>query len=212
MTWANRAAVTPLAYWKSEIPSHTHALRVATDDGDLKAPTSSRVLARSTNGFLYQTSTSGLQPLSDQALAPVGRLCSPNNLQPYLTFYFCIALQAGSTPHLISLPGNYHEKKGIYRGGSPEYRVRLVAPIFAAAPSSQKQTARLLPLDTGISFDTLNAYVGQSFSVYGSTGVGFVVKLTLTSLDNRRLNSQTDQFSARFRAPPAVHWNRRLLV
>ncbi len=70
-------------------------------------------------------------------------------------------------------------------------------PIFAAAPS--KQTARLLPLDTGISFDTLNAYVGQSFSVYGSTGVGFVVKLTLTSLDNRRLSSETDQFSARFR-------------
>lgn len=79
----------------TEIPAHTHSLRVTTDDGDLKAPTSSRVLARSTSGFLYQTSAGNLQPLSNQALAATGGNAPHNNMQPYLTLYFCIALQGG---------------------------------------------------------------------------------------------------------------------
>jgi microcystin-dependent protein len=83
---------------ESETPAHSHALRASSDDGDLKAPASTRVLARSTNGFLYQNSTSGLQPMSDQALAPAGGDQPHNNLQPYLTFYFCIALQGVFPP------------------------------------------------------------------------------------------------------------------
>jgi microcystin-dependent protein len=83
---------------ESEIPSHSHAQRAASDDGDLKAPTASRVLGRSTNGFLYQSSTSGLQPMSDQALAPAGGDQPHNNMQPYLTCYFCIALQGVFPP------------------------------------------------------------------------------------------------------------------
>jgi microcystin-dependent protein len=83
---------------ESEIPAHSHALRASSDDGDLKAPASTRVLARSTNGFLYQNSTSGLQSMSTQALAPAGGDAPHNNLQPYLTFYFCIALQGVFPP------------------------------------------------------------------------------------------------------------------
>jgi len=83
---------------ESEIPAHSHALRASSDDGDLKAPANTRVLGRSTNGFLYQSSASGLQSMSDQALAPAGGDQPHNNLQPYLTFYFCIALQGVFPP------------------------------------------------------------------------------------------------------------------
>ncbi len=83
---------------ESEIPSHSHAARVSPDDGDLKAPTSARSLARSIGGFAYQTSASGLQAMAPQALAPAGGDQPHNNLQPYLTFYFCIALQGVFPP------------------------------------------------------------------------------------------------------------------
>lgn len=83
---------------ESEIPSHSHALRASSDDGDLKAPTNTRVLARSTNGFLYQNAATGTQFMSGQALAPAGGDQPHNNMQPYLTFYFCIALQGVFPP------------------------------------------------------------------------------------------------------------------
>jgi microcystin-dependent protein len=83
---------------ESEIPAHGHALRCSSDDGDLKAPSANRVLGRSTGGFLYQSSTAGVQPLSPSALAPAGGDAPHNNLQPYLTFYFNIALQGVFPP------------------------------------------------------------------------------------------------------------------
>ena len=83
---------------ESEIPSHSHALRCSSDDGDLKAPSSNRVLGRSTSGFLYQSSTAGIQPMSPSALAPAGGDAPHNNMQPYLTFYFNIALQGVFPP------------------------------------------------------------------------------------------------------------------
>jgi microcystin-dependent protein len=83
---------------ESEIPSHSHAQRCSSDDADLKAPASTRVLARSNPGFLYQSSTAGIQAMAPEALAPAGGDQPHNNLQPYLTFYFCIALQGVFPP------------------------------------------------------------------------------------------------------------------
>ncbi|HQW80866.1 MAG TPA: tail fiber protein [Pseudomonadota bacterium] len=83
---------------ESEIPAHAHALRASSDDGDIKAPSSNRGLARSTGGFAYQTNASGLQPMSDWALAPAGGDQPHNNMMPYLTLYFCIALQGVFPP------------------------------------------------------------------------------------------------------------------
>jgi microcystin-dependent protein len=83
---------------ESETPAHSHPLRGSSDDGELKAPAASRVLARSLGGFAYQNVTTGLQPMSDQALAPAGGDQPHNNLQPYLTFYFNIALQGVFPP------------------------------------------------------------------------------------------------------------------
>jgi microcystin-dependent protein len=83
----------------SEIPSHSHTLRVSGDPGDVNAPSSARSLARSSGGFAYQSnSTSSLVPLAPDAASPAGGNQPHNNMQPYLTFYFCIALQGVFPP------------------------------------------------------------------------------------------------------------------
>jgi microcystin-dependent protein len=83
---------------ESEIPSHAHAIRAnAEDPADLQAPSPSRVLARSGNGFAYIAGPPNVS-MAAEALAPAGGDQPHNNLQPYLTFYFCIALQGVFPP------------------------------------------------------------------------------------------------------------------
>jgi microcystin-dependent protein len=75
---------------ESEIPAHTHSLRGNNQFGDSVIPTG-KTLARFPDA--YQQNTSNLVMMAPQALTPVGGSLPHNNLQPYLTFYFCIALQ-----------------------------------------------------------------------------------------------------------------------
>lgn len=82
---------------ESEIPAHSHVLRASLDDADLAIPTPSRSLAKS-SANLYDTSTSGLNPMAPEGLPPAGGDQPHNNMQPYLTFYFCIALQGVFPP------------------------------------------------------------------------------------------------------------------
>ena len=84
---------------ESEMPSHTHSARAAVDPADLNAPSSTRSLARSTPGYAYQSANSSLVAMSDSALAPAGGDQPHNNMMPYLTFYFCIAMQGVFPPH-----------------------------------------------------------------------------------------------------------------
>jgi microcystin-dependent protein len=84
---------------ESEIPSHSHsALTFASAPGNLNAPNPTRALARSSGGFAYKTLPAGLTPMSPSALAPAGADQPHNNMMPYLTFYFCIALQGVFPP------------------------------------------------------------------------------------------------------------------
>jgi len=78
---------------QSEMPMHPHGWLAGTDDGDLKAPTNLRCLARSTSGFLYQSTTTGLQPMAQQAVWINGGGQPHNNMMPTLCLSFCIALQ-----------------------------------------------------------------------------------------------------------------------
>jgi microcystin-dependent protein len=78
---------------ESEIPIHTHGLRANSDEGELAHPTPTRTLARSENAAAYQSSTANLVALHAGALTPAGGGLPHNNLQPYLTLYFNIALQ-----------------------------------------------------------------------------------------------------------------------
>jgi microcystin-dependent protein len=82
---------------ESEIPSHTHVARASSDPADNQEPSPARSLARSAPGFAYTTGNA-TAPLSDAALAPAGGDQPHNNMQPYLTFYFNIALQGVFPP------------------------------------------------------------------------------------------------------------------
>ena len=84
---------------ESEIPSHGHALQASTQPGEDSAPGPAESLARSVGASLYQTAANvSLTSLAPGALAPAGGDQPHNNLMPYLTFYFCIALQGVFPP------------------------------------------------------------------------------------------------------------------
>ncbi|HEY2091638.1 MAG TPA: tail fiber protein [Thermoanaerobaculia bacterium] len=83
---------------ESEIPSHNHTFRVdAADPADQPAPSNVRAFARSTNGFAWNP-TFTVSAMSDNSLAPAGGDQPHNNMQPYLTLNFCIALQGVYPP------------------------------------------------------------------------------------------------------------------
>jgi microcystin-dependent protein len=78
----------------SEIPSHTHTIGTMTDPASLQLPGPDRSLARSVNATAYQTNTSAnMAAMAPQALTQAGGSLPHNNMQPYLTLSFCIALQ-----------------------------------------------------------------------------------------------------------------------
>jgi microcystin-dependent protein len=82
---------------ESELTAHAHALRAdAVDAGDTNVPSPNASLAQSSGGGLYQSSAN--TQLSDQAVSAAGGDQPHNNLQPYLTVSFCIALQGVYPP------------------------------------------------------------------------------------------------------------------
>jgi microcystin-dependent protein len=83
---------------QSEIPAHTHKMRAHDLDlGDLNAPAPDRSLAKSTNATAY-AAAANLVSMAPQALPPAGGDLPHNNMQPYLTLNFCIALQGVFPP------------------------------------------------------------------------------------------------------------------
>jgi microcystin-dependent protein len=88
------SGVESITLLQSEIPFHTHTLNADNvDPADLNIPAPTRVLAISQNAFAYQPSNAGLGLMAPQALPPAGGGLPHNNMQPYLTLNFCIALQ-----------------------------------------------------------------------------------------------------------------------
>ena len=80
------------------IPAHSHtgrAVAPATANQDDASP--NVMLAQVTGANIYTTSNNPV-PLAAQALAPAGGDQPHNNLQPYLTFFFAIALQGVFPP------------------------------------------------------------------------------------------------------------------
>ena len=84
---------------ESEIPAHSHGVMAAVNPALVKLPAPTVGLARSRNGNAYQTnSTQNLLSMAPQAISPAGGDQPHNNLQPYLTLNFCIALQGVFPP------------------------------------------------------------------------------------------------------------------
>ena len=82
---------------ESEIPSHVHALNTINEIGEDRLLNNTEAMARSTGGLLY-AAPAGITQLSPNALTPAGGDQPHNNMQPYLTVYFCIALQGVFPP------------------------------------------------------------------------------------------------------------------
>jgi microcystin-dependent protein len=84
---------------QSEMPAHSHALQTAVQDfGDLGAPLAGRSLSKSGKGSGYKAGASANVQMAFQAIAPTGGDLPHNNMQPYLTLHFCIALQGVFPP------------------------------------------------------------------------------------------------------------------
>lgn len=80
-----------------EIPAHNHALRGSAGDADLQSPALANVMAQSAGAFAYDA-TPALAPMAPDALTSAGEDQPHNNLQPYLTLHFNIALQGVFPP------------------------------------------------------------------------------------------------------------------
>lgn len=82
---------------ESEIPSHSHGWGASNADGIEQSPVG-QLLAGGVGGIAMYGAVGSLTPMSDSSLAPAGGDQPHNNLMPYLTFYFNIALQGVFPP------------------------------------------------------------------------------------------------------------------
>ena len=84
----------------TEIPQHSHALTASNEIGEDRKP-GNEAMARSTGGPLYgpvPVAPATLVAMADQAVPPAGGDAPHNNLMPYLTLNFCIAMQGVYPP------------------------------------------------------------------------------------------------------------------
>jgi len=84
---------------ESEIPAHSHAMNASSDAADNNVPTNMMMAKPPGRGNnMYTTATTPVVNMNPGAIAPAGGSLPHNNMQPYLTFYFCIALQGVFPP------------------------------------------------------------------------------------------------------------------
>lgn len=82
---------------ETEVPAHSHTLSASAADGTSQSPVGER-LASGVGGVAHYAAPGNLTQLSPEAIAPVGGDQPHNNMQPYLTLKFCIALQGVFPP------------------------------------------------------------------------------------------------------------------
>jgi microcystin-dependent protein len=87
------SGVEAVTLLQSEIPFHTHGLMASASDPAESNVGTGNVLARSKNGNAYVPAATANALMALQALSPAGGNLPHNNMQPYLTLNFCIALQ-----------------------------------------------------------------------------------------------------------------------
>ena len=84
---------------QSEIPSHPHTMKASGDAADNNQPGGNMAAKPAGRGNnLYVTTTSPLVAMNNSALTPTGGDQPHNNMMPYLTLYFNIALQGVFPP------------------------------------------------------------------------------------------------------------------
>ncbi len=76
---------------EAQMPQHDHTIKATANPGNLGIPSNQRSLARTQPGFAWQTANPDVD-LAAAALPNAGGSQPHNNLQPFLTMNFIIAL------------------------------------------------------------------------------------------------------------------------
>jgi microcystin-dependent protein len=83
----------------TEIPLHNHNVQwYSQDPADSRIPNPNESLAGQATGLGYNPLATGLQPMAFQAFNPAGGSLPHNNMMPYLTVTFIIAMQGVFPP------------------------------------------------------------------------------------------------------------------
>lgn len=82
---------------QSEIPAHAHIVSVSTQDGTEPAPAGQK-FAKGIGVGYYAAPSNPVVQMNPQTLAVAGASLPHNNMMPYLTLNFCIALQGVFPP------------------------------------------------------------------------------------------------------------------
>ena len=78
----------------TQMPAHTHTANASSAPALTKTPAPTTALARTRGGNAYESTTPTPDtPLNPQTLSVAGNSQAHNNMQPYLTLNFCIALE-----------------------------------------------------------------------------------------------------------------------
>ena len=78
---------------ESEMPLHNHVVQGNFNLGDLFTPSPTVCLANSDPGSAYSTKTANIVQMNPQDITVAGGSLPHNNMMPFLTVNFCIALQ-----------------------------------------------------------------------------------------------------------------------
>jgi len=83
---------------ESELPSHSHVLAASGGDGGDRSPANERFAVGVGGVNMYAPPSNPLTQLATQTWTPAGGDQPHNNMQPYLTLNYCIALQGVYPP------------------------------------------------------------------------------------------------------------------
>jgi microcystin-dependent protein len=78
---------------ESEIPSHTHTIQAVNLPSSAALANTGLAIGRSAGGAAFAPAGGATALMAPQTLAPTGGDQPHNNMMPYLTMYFAIALQ-----------------------------------------------------------------------------------------------------------------------
>ena len=92
-----RGGSETIALSESDIPAHSHPMMSQSGAASSKVP-AGKLLAHPARGMTYAPPSANLVAFANDALAPAGGQAAHNNMMPYLTLYFCIALQGVYPP------------------------------------------------------------------------------------------------------------------
>lgn len=83
---------------ESEMPAHAHTLTGGNAQATVNTPDGDSSISRTDGAMVYSSGKPTTIPMSNEEIVPAGGSSPHNNLQPYLTMYFCIALQGVFPP------------------------------------------------------------------------------------------------------------------